>query len=407
MAKKPLAYRGDEPFVFVSYAHADDKLAYPLIAGLQERGLRIWFDDGMDIGDLWDEVLAKRVKQCTAMLCLVSTRFTDSNNCLDEIHNAKEQKKELLILHLEDEVLPEIFQFRYSRFHALRLSAYSDQSELLDKLVATKKLHCCLGEVKGTSPEETPEDIYQKGEACYAAESFEEAVKWYRKAAELGHPEAMRRLGVCYALGQGVSQQHEEAVTWYRRAVDLGDAKAMYNLGLCYANGMGVALSHEEAVIWYRRAADKGNAIAMWNLGLCYENGWGVTKSWEEAATWYRQAAEEGNASAMFKLGYCYAKGNGVSQSDEEAVKWYRLSADKGNASAMCNLGYCYEKGTGVSKSWKEAIEWYRRGAENGNVTAMRNLGNCYTYGWGITKDKKQADYWNNKAKEAEAEASN
>lgn len=26
MPKKPLAYRGDEPFVFVSYAHADAEL---------------------------------------------------------------------------------------------------------------------------------------------------------------------------------------------------------------------------------------------------------------------------------------------------------------------------------------------------------------------------------------------
>ena len=368
MPKKPLAYRGDEPFVFVSYAHADDSLAYPLIAGLQERGVRIWFDDGMDIGDLWDEVLAKRVKQCSAMLCLVSTRFTDSNNCLDEIHNAKEQKKELLILHLEDEELPEIFQFRYSRFHALRLSAYSDQGELLDKLAATQKLRCCIG--GNQKPKESPELLYQKGEVFYKTKSYEEAVKWYRKAADLGHPEAIRSLGSCYAMGKGVSQCHEEAVAWYYRAADLGDAKAMYNIGICCANGWGVALSHEEAVTWYRRAADKGNATAMWNLGLCYANGRGVALSHEEAVTWYRRAA------------------------------------DKGEEKAMCNLGFCYENGNGVAQSWKEAIVWYRRGAENGDVIAMRNLGNCYANGWGVTKDKKQADYWYNKAKEAEAKAS-
>ena len=109
MPEKPIAYRGSEPFVFVSYAHADKQLVEPIIAGLHARGLRIWFDDGLDVGDIWEEVLAERVKQCAAMLCLVSPRFTDSNNCLDEIHNAKEQKKELLILHLVDEELPEIF----------------------------------------------------------------------------------------------------------------------------------------------------------------------------------------------------------------------------------------------------------------------------------------------------------
>ena len=103
MPKKPLAYRGDEPFVFVSYAHADAELAYPIISGLQERGMRIWFDDGLDAGDIWEDVIPDHVEQCAAMLCLVSTRFTDSNNCLDEIFYAREQKKELLILHLEDQ----------------------------------------------------------------------------------------------------------------------------------------------------------------------------------------------------------------------------------------------------------------------------------------------------------------
>ena len=75
MPKKPLAYRGSEPFVFVSYAHADAELAYPIISGLQERGMRIWFDDGLDVGDIWEDVIPDHVEQCAAMLCLVSTRF--------------------------------------------------------------------------------------------------------------------------------------------------------------------------------------------------------------------------------------------------------------------------------------------------------------------------------------------
>lgn len=365
MPERPKAYRGSEPFVFVSYAHADDSLAYPLIAGLQERGVRVWFDDGMDIGDLWDEVLAKRVKQCSAMLCLVSTRFTDSNNCLDEIHNAKEQKKELLILHLEDEELPEIFQFRYSRFHALRMSAYSDQGELLDKLAATQKLRCCIGEPQ--KPKESPEEIFQRGKACYEAGSYEEAVKWYRKAADLGHLDAM------------------------------------YGLGLCYANGRGTALSHEEAVSWYRRAADRGNAVAMWNLGICCANGWGVALSREEAVVWYRRAAGKGDANAMGDLGYCYECGYGVPRSDHDAIMWYCQAADKGNVWAMHRAAALYANAFGDDV---EAVKWLRRGAEKGDAGAMRNLAMFYDEGRSVEKSPKQATYWRNKAKEAEAQAS-
>ena len=365
MAKKPLAYRGDEPFVFVSYAHADAELAYPLIAGLQERGLRIWFDDGMDVGDIWEDVIPDHVEQCAAMLCLISPRFMDSNNCLDEIHYAKEQKKELLILHLEDEELPRIFQFRYGRYNAERLSSYSDRSVMLDRLVATKKLRCCLGEVKSVSPEESPEEIYQKGEACYEDESYEEAVKWYRKAAELGHSEAMCALGHCYDKGNGVPQSYEKAVMWYQRAADKDNPGAMRNLANCYHAGQGVSQSYEAAVRWYRRAADMGDAEAMNLLANCYASGRGVVKSYEEAVMWYRRGADKGNAMAMHNLAYSYSRGQGVPRSDGDSIMWYRLAADKGNA------------------------------------VSMFNLANCYAYGWGVAKDQEQAEYWRNKSKEA------
>lgn len=372
MPKKPIAYRGGEPFVFVSYAHADAELAYPLISGLQERGLRVWFDDGLDVGDIWEEVLADHVEQCAAMLCLVSTRFTDSNNCLDEIYYAKEKKRELLILHLEDETLPRNFQFRYGRLHALRQSDYSDRSSLLDKLAATPKLRCCLGQVQEETqePEERSEEILQEGEACAEVGFSEEDIKLYQINANQGDVGAMSCLGYCYVKGNGVSQSYEEAAKWFRLAADKGDAKAMTNLGLCYELGKGVYQSYEEAVKLYRQAADKGEATAMCQMGYCYLQGYGVLQSEEEAARWYRQAADRNHAEATFRLGLCYFNGLGASQSYKEAVKWFRLAADRG------------AKG------------------------AMRLLGICYKHGWGVAMDQKQANYWRNKAKEAKADAS-
>ena len=262
MSKKPLAYRGGEPYVFVSYAHADSELAYPLISGLQERGLRIWFDDGMDVGDLWDEVIPDHVEHCAAMLCLVSTRFTDSNNCLDEIHYAKEQKKELLILHLEDEDLPRSFRFRYGRFHALRLSGYSDRGTLLNKLASTQKLRCCLNQVQAVSQEQEndAEGIYQKGVALFASHSYEAAANLYRKAAALGHPGAMFDLGYCYANGHGVTQSRGEALEWYIKAAKKGNVMARRNLVVYYTNGLGVTKDPKRAEYWRNRA----NQIEYW-----------------------------------------------------------------------------------------------------------------------------------------------
>ncbi len=61
-----------------------------------------------------------------------------------------------------------------------------------------------------------------------------------------------------YGNGSGVPQSYEEAVRWYRLAADQGNAGAQYNLGLCYENGWGVTQSLEEAARWYRKAAEQG-----------------------------------------------------------------------------------------------------------------------------------------------------
>ena len=71
---------------------------------------------------------------------------------------------------------------------------------------------------------------------------------------------AQHSLGVMYANGLSVAQSYTEAVKWYRKAADQGNAKAQHNLGVMYYNGMGVAQDYTEAVKWYRKAAEIGRA---------------------------------------------------------------------------------------------------------------------------------------------------
>ena len=39
------AYEGQEPYIFISYAHKDSNTVLPIIQGLQERGFRVWYRD--------------------------------------------------------------------------------------------------------------------------------------------------------------------------------------------------------------------------------------------------------------------------------------------------------------------------------------------------------------------------
>ena len=116
--------------------------------------------------------------------------------------------------------------------------------------------------------------------------------------ARAGDVAAMFNLGVAYDNGEGVIEDDKEAVKWHRKAADLGYAKAMFNLGAMYAFGKGVIEDDKEAVKWYRKAAELGLASVMFNLGIMYDNGEGVIEDDVEAYAWFNVAAENGQRAA-------------------------------------------------------------------------------------------------------------
>ena len=47
------AYQGDEPYVFVCYAHENAARVYPEIQRLHEAGVQIWYGEGISPGTRW------------------------------------------------------------------------------------------------------------------------------------------------------------------------------------------------------------------------------------------------------------------------------------------------------------------------------------------------------------------
>jgi hypothetical protein len=83
-----------------------------------------------------------------------------------------------------------------------------------------------------------------------------------------------------------VAQDNQEAVRWFRKAAEQGNAYAQGTLGVLYYNGTGVAQDYQEAVRWYRKAAEQGNPAAQGNLGGVYSTGQGVAQDYVEAWMW-------------------------------------------------------------------------------------------------------------------------
>ena len=56
------AYTGDEPYIFVSYAHADNEIVYPEIQWLRDQGFNVWYDEGISPGTVWRDELADSIE---------------------------------------------------------------------------------------------------------------------------------------------------------------------------------------------------------------------------------------------------------------------------------------------------------------------------------------------------------
>jgi TPR repeat protein len=54
-------------------------------------------------------------------------------------------------------------------------------------------------------------------------QNFEDALKWFVKAAETGHPGAHNYCGVCYDNGKGCVRNPERAFQFFMRGAQLGD----------------------------------------------------------------------------------------------------------------------------------------------------------------------------------------
>lgn len=201
--------------------------------------------------------------------------------------------------------------------------------------------------------------LFYKGDGY--CQNYEEAAKWFEKVAEqkfksnkqLNYNErtltesdkvnnciasAQYYLGIMFRNGKGGKQNYADAVKWFEKAAGVGHKESEYCLGRAYYTGDGIEQNFGLAVSWYRKAAEQGYADAQNIIGDAYRDGNGVGQDYRQALEWYRKAADQGNAAAQNSLGDMYAGGLGVEKNLGDAMKWYMNAAQHGNADARSNL---------------------------------------------------------------------
>ena len=95
------AYKGDDPYLFVSYSHTDASAVFPELTWLKRLGFNIWYDEGIEAGTEWREELGQAIVLSKLFLYFVTLDSVLSENSRKELNLAIEEHIPVLAVHLE------------------------------------------------------------------------------------------------------------------------------------------------------------------------------------------------------------------------------------------------------------------------------------------------------------------
>lgn len=100
------AYKGKEPYVFISYAHVDRDVVEKIIIGLKKNMCRVWYDEGLTPGESWNDDLAEHLKNAEIVIVILTHASVVSQYVKTEINYAISKQKKILPVFLEEIDLP-------------------------------------------------------------------------------------------------------------------------------------------------------------------------------------------------------------------------------------------------------------------------------------------------------------
>ena len=188
------------------------------------------------------------------------------------------------------------------------------------------------------------------------------------------------RLAQLYEHGQGVLQSFVEAVRWFRAAAEQGSVPAQARLGEIYLTGLRAPATASASAVARIEAPEAGGSM----LNRLFPQGLSVRQDPLQAAHWNNAAAQAQDAGAQARLGYQYATGFGVTHDLAAAEQWFSAAAAQNHVAGQLGLGMLYSGSFGGSSDNARAIEWFEKAAAQDNATAKLCLALLLLHGEGV-----------------------
>lgn len=171
--------------------------------------------------------------------------------------------------------------------------------------------------------------LAQREPSYFPAILLDFIVELLQMEIEGGNDDAMNTLGALYYDGKrGFEQSYEQAIRCYTMASELGNQLATENLGYCYYYGRAGEPDYEKAFHCFAQGAFAGQLVSLYKIGDMYRGGLYVRKNEVEAFRIYmrcvnsmEQQDELRVAGPVYlRLGWMFLEGKGTPQDFKGAL---------------------------------------------------------------------------------------
>lgn len=426
--------------IFISYAHEDKEWVLegpgnihliPRIRRHTSPDAEIWFDEGLVIGEKWDEEIHNHIVQSHIAILLISESFVSSDYIVNkELVWIKEQVEKndmkivpLLIGNITEKskrIIDWIYQRQIHPSETQPLCNYLNDKAQWDHMITSilNIIDAKIDQVLETlllnentrqagysiKPTVTPDSktvtgnienrdtkitdkttaahptgvnpaLYQEAIRLYRNHKYKEASDILLKLAAANNTEAQNLL--CDILCNKVKgyQLWPGILETFLPYAEENLAFAQAIVGKVYYRGKLNERNYEKAFDWFSKAAESGNSYAQYLLGNMYENGTFVEQNYDTALSYYKNSAAQNNIMAIGEMAYMKDNGYGMPMNKEEAEKIYlQLAEERDDEWSMIKLAYI-EMDRGNSE---ERLKWIQKALEKEYIDAYVDLGIFY-----------------------------
>lgn len=426
--------------IFISYAHEDKEWVLegpgnihliPRIRRHTSPDAEIWFDEGLVIGEKWDEEIHNHIVQSHIAILLISESFVSSDYIVNKelvwikeqvekndmkivpllIGNITEKSKRIIdwiyqrqihpsetqplcnylndkaqwdhmitsILNIIDAKIDQVLE-------TLLLNENTRQAGYSIKPTVTPNSKTVTGNIENRDTKITDKTtaahptgvnpaLYQEAIRLYRNHKYKEASDILLKLAAANNTEAQNLL--CDILCNKVKgyQLWPGILETFLPYAEENLAFAQAIVGKVYYRGKLNERNYEKAFDWFSKAAESGNSYAQYLLGNMYENGTFVEQNYDTALSYYKNSAAQNNIMAIGEMAYMKDNGYGMPMNKEEAEKIYlQLAEERDDEWSMIKLAYI-EMDRGNSE---ERLKWIQKALEKEYIDAYVDLGIFY-----------------------------